>query len=74
MYLNFALGKAFEDLKQYDTAFKYLTEGNSIKRNTYDYSIEEDKLFLMKSSRFSTKNFSRQERTLELIVELRSLF
>jgi tetratricopeptide (TPR) repeat protein len=42
MHLNFGLGKAFEDLKQYDKAFDYILEGNRLKRNTYDYTVSED--------------------------------
>ncbi len=40
MHLAFGLGKAFEDLRQYDKAFNYYLTGNSIKRNSFNYSIE----------------------------------
>ncbi len=39
---NFALGKAHEDLKEYDLSFSYLEKGNRLKRATFDYRIEED--------------------------------
>jgi len=41
MHLAFALGKAFEDLKEYDQAFEYLSEGNRLKRITFGYSSED---------------------------------
>ena len=37
MSLNFALGKAHEDLKQFDAAFEYMAEGNRLKRATFEY-------------------------------------
>ena len=44
--LAFALGKAYEDLKQYNKAFDYWELGNNSFRNSYEYKIEEDnKLF-----------------------------
>jgi len=42
IHLGFALGKAFEDLKEYDKAFDYLLSANLIKRKSYKYSIQED--------------------------------
>ncbi len=43
MQLCFGLGKAFEEIKQYDRAFNFLSQGNKIKRNSYSYDILEDK-------------------------------
>jgi predicted Zn-dependent protease len=37
VYLAFALGKAYEDLKDYDTAFSMYSEGNHIKRTESRY-------------------------------------
>ncbi len=45
MYLAFGLGKAFEDLQQYETAFDFFLEGNTIKRRTQGYPIEEQETF-----------------------------
>lgn len=41
VYLDFALGKAFEDLKDFDQAFHYYKKGNSLKKvqNHYDPDI-----------------------------------
>ena len=44
--LAFALGKAYEDLKQYDKAFDYWQLGNNNFRNSYKYTIEEDNILL----------------------------
>lgn len=40
MLLSFALGKAFEDLRQYEKAFEYFQIGNLLKRKTFDFSID----------------------------------
>lgn len=39
--LAFALGKALEDEGDYDRAFRYLFEGNRLKRSQFRYSIDE---------------------------------
>ncbi|MBL6951814.1 MAG: tetratricopeptide repeat protein, partial [Alphaproteobacteria bacterium] len=39
MLLAFGLGKAFEDLQQYEKAFGFFAEGNAIIRRSYNYSI-----------------------------------
>ncbi|MBC8433104.1 MAG: tetratricopeptide repeat protein [Desulfobacterales bacterium] len=41
MYLAFGLGKAFEDLGEYEKAFNFILEGNRLKRNTYIYNVFE---------------------------------
>ncbi len=48
MYLAFGLGKAFEDLRQYEKAFDFFLAGNTIKRKTQSYSIEAQDLFFKK--------------------------
>ena len=40
MYLAFGLGKAFEDLRNYETAFDFFLAGNTMKRKTQSYSID----------------------------------
>ncbi len=35
--LHFALGKSYEDTKQYDKAFPHFLEGSRLKRATFDY-------------------------------------
>ena len=59
--LHFALGKAFEDLKQYDKAYLNFEKANSYKREIIDYNIEDDvKLFK------NLKNFFSEKRKLKV--------
>ena len=41
--LYYALGKAHEDLKDYENSFKYLDKANLLKKEKFPYQIEEDK-------------------------------
>ncbi len=43
MNLCFDLGKAFEDLRQYDKAFDFFLAGNILKRTTINFSIKDVK-------------------------------
>ena len=46
MYLNFAVGKAFEDVKNYKDAFKSFQKGNELKNEMSSYNIDnETKIF-----------------------------
>ena len=40
--LSFALGKAFEDLNQFDKSFKYYSEGNALRKKLLNYNIRQD--------------------------------
>lgn len=42
MHLAFGLGKALEDLGEFQSAFRYLLEGNRLKRESFQYSMQED--------------------------------
>ena len=42
MYLNFAVGKAFEDVKNYKDAFKSFQKGNELKNEMSAYSIDNE--------------------------------
>ncbi|PPR19907.1 MAG: Beta-barrel assembly-enhancing protease [Alphaproteobacteria bacterium MarineAlpha10_Bin2] len=41
MHLAFGLGKAYEDLRRYDTAFGFFAEGNRNLRNSRSFSIDD---------------------------------
>ena len=41
--ISFALGKAFDDIKDYKKAFKYYSEGNLLRRKNIKFSINEEK-------------------------------
>jgi len=40
--LSFALGKASEDLNQFDKSFKYYSEGNALRKKLLNYNIRQD--------------------------------
>jgi len=43
--LAFTLGKAYDDIKNFDEAIKFFKEGNRIARSSYKYSINDEKDF-----------------------------
>lgn len=45
MHLAFGLGKAFEDLGDFEKSFDFILEGNRLKRSSYDYNPERDREF-----------------------------
>ena len=48
MELCFALGKAFEDLAEYDKSFAHLEEGNRLRRKELNYDAADDRRILAK--------------------------
>ena len=40
--LAFALGKAYDDIKDYDNAFKFYKDGNYLKRKNINFTIEHE--------------------------------
>lgn len=46
VHLHFALGKAFEDQKSYDSSFKHYALGNQLKRSTLRYSSDNHIKFI----------------------------
>ncbi|MCP4024353.1 MAG: tetratricopeptide repeat protein, partial [Desulfobacteraceae bacterium] len=57
MFLGFALGKAFEDLKEYDKAFEYIAQANRLMRSTIHFSIEETQTLFDRITKTFTKDF-----------------
>lgn len=45
IHLAFGLGKAFDDLEQYDDAFAYYREGNRLKRDSLEFSLDDAKMY-----------------------------
>ncbi|UVW35116.1 sulfotransferase [SAR92 clade bacterium H455] len=41
--LNFALGKAYEDIKDYNRAFDHFVEGNRLRKSELNYDLQSDK-------------------------------
>jgi len=60
MHLAFGLGKAFEDLCQYEKAFGFFLTGNAIKHGTCEFSIESvEKSFENLKKLFTRNLFSK---------------
>ena len=72
--LFFSLGKAYEDLKDFDKSFHYLRKGNNLKKQISKYKIEKDKQFFktlkefFKNIDFKNKNISKYNKNIIFIV------
>ena len=64
--LLFALAKANEDLGKISSCFKFLKEGNELKRSTVKFDINsEKKIFLNIKNIFSTNNFNQLKKKID---------
>lgn len=62
MHLAFGLGKAFEDLQQYEKAFGFFAEGNKLKGSSCNYSIGDQRNFIdMLKEGFDAALFDRHK-------------
>ncbi len=60
MHLAFGLGKAFEDIKQYEKSFKFIEKGNDIKRNKLNTPVVNwDEQILRVKNTFSKALFKK---------------
>ena len=59
MHLAFALGKSFEDLRQYKKAFGFYLTANALKRRTFEYSIEADEKYFDRLEKVFTLDLFR---------------
>jgi Tfp pilus assembly protein PilF len=59
--LAFTLAKASDDIKDYESAYNFYTEGNKIAKKIYNnYSIEDDKkLFRLIAEKFNLQTFKK---------------
>ncbi len=57
MHLAFGLGIAFENLNEHKKSFVYISEGNRLKRASYQYTIEEDIKFFDKIKKVFSLSF-----------------
>jgi len=64
MNLAFGLGKAFDDLGEYDKAFEYFVQANNAKRTLSPYSIDEDAKFFARLESTFTERFCERRRGL----------
>ena len=60
VYLCFALGKAFEDREEFDTAFKYYERGNRLKKTRSRYDAEQMSVDLQAQANVCTAEFFEQ--------------
>ena len=55
--IAFALGKASEDIKNFDKAFKYYKDGNDYRRKVIDFSIKDEKEEFANIKKIFNRNF-----------------
>ena len=55
--IAFALGKASEDIKDFDKAFKYYSNGNDCRRTIIDFTFKSEKEEFAKIQKIFNKNF-----------------
>ena len=48
VYICFSLAKAFDDLEKYSLSYKYLSEGNFLRKKLIGYNINKDKKLFSK--------------------------
>ena len=59
IHLGFSLGKVFEDLKNYRKSFNFFLGANLLKRESYEYSMQNDRdLFERIKKTFSSEFFA----------------
>ena len=67
-HLCFALGKASEDLEEYDKAFNFFSEGNALRKKSLCYDITKD-IDLFNEIRLSYSSFMDKSVKLEFSTE-----
>ena len=64
MHIAFGLGKAFEDTKNYESAFKYFKLANLLRRKSLKYNIKNDVIFFKNLKKgFNKKLFTKFKNT-----------
>jgi predicted Zn-dependent protease len=56
-YLEFALGKAFEDVGQFDVSFKHYVQGNALQRAAVDYDPAATTVHVQRAKKLYTARF-----------------
>lgn len=57
MHLAFALGKAYEDLQQFEQSFECIATGNRLKRNTISYQTSDTQSYFENIKQTFSKEF-----------------
>nr|WP_240969521.1 sulfotransferase [Sneathiella limimaris] len=63
MNMHFALGKYYEDLKDYKKGFSHYLNANSLKRKTLDYSVETAENMMLKMEQVFSEESDWPQRT-----------
>ena len=61
-HLDFALGKAFEDAKDFEPAFRHYAAGNALRRQSLAYDAAETSAFVDTSINLFTEDFFAERR------------
>ncbi len=69
MFLSFALGKAYDDLAEYDKAFRCFNTGNQLKRQSYQYQIENDVAHFNNLKKALDKNLLAQSKNIGFMAK-----
>lgn len=56
-HFHFALGKAFEDARQFDTSFEHYAKGNALRREIVAYDAQENAAHVRRSKALFTRRF-----------------
>ena len=59
VFLQFSLGKAFEDEENYDRAIEHFTRGNALHRASIDYNADQNTMEFERQKSVLTRNFSK---------------
>ena len=60
--LNFSISKAYEDMKNFDKAYKHMSIGNNLNRDKIKYDIEDDiQLFKQIKEEFNNIDFKKDD-------------
>ncbi|MDA9615874.1 sulfotransferase [Candidatus Pelagibacter sp.] len=54
--LNFALGKAYEDIGDYENSFKFIRDGNKLYKKNTSYNVHNEIRYLKKIKKFFEEN------------------
>ena len=61
MHLYFALGKYYEDTKDYEESFRFYSQGNKTYKMLSGYQIKKDKEYFSKIKEFNFKQLENEE-------------
>jgi len=72
--LEFALGKAFEDIKQYNDAFTHFEKGNASWRATFEYQSGDDEALFKQIKSVFSREYVNDDKNIEPINDTHPIF